>query len=514
MKSDYKDFVKKFGKAGIQLIITYLFLLAGAYWGLLFTKIYDYSNKSAWWAVLLRSFPIITIPTSLLIFLGMVLPPLSPEPHKVHDWDTEIVIRWTTRGTYPELVRYVVKTSFMALRKVPNIRLEVVTDTAIQLIESLQDDWRYNETMPELRRIYGIYHESVIPTNYQCAKGSQFKARALEFGAKHSLCHQNAYILHLDEESIIDESLILGVRQFISSYAGYIGQGIISYANTGKGFQSWFCHLADAMRTGDDYARFRLQLVLSKTLVGMKGSFMLIPNSIEQEMGFDHGPHSSITEDCWLGFSNWNSIKYCPGVLREQSPFTILDLIKQRRRWASGLWLVIIHHPIVWYKKTILFLQMIAWVLSPLVVVSFISSFVLFRYRMPTPLAIILGFNFSMFNLLYVWGNLHLIHRNFFIKLITTFIIPILLPVYMTIEGFAGVYGTICPVKTFTIIDKNSDKLSTSSTSKNDRSTRSVEMSQMEYNENYIIDTDPEDAMMDTDLEDLKCMDLDEFKNF
>lgn len=452
------NILKKFWKAFVQLFVLHVFLLAGCYWGLLFTTIYKYSIYKAWWAIMLKSFSLITIPTSLLIFLGLLFPPLPVDKERITDWETEIVIRWTTRGNYPELVRYVIKSSFMSLKDYKNIKIEVVTDKSIEFLEFIRDDI-------ELIRIYDIYREIIIPPDYQCPNKSLYKARALEWGAKESHCNKNAYILHLDEESIVDEYLYLGVRQFISIFAGYVGQGIITYANKGNNFQSWFCHMADAMRTGDDFARWRLQCIVGFNMVGMKGSFMVIPNHIEQSIGFDHGPHSSITEDAYFAFSNWNKIRFCRGFLREQSPFTILDTIKQRRRWASGLWKVLYYHPIVWWKKIVLFLQMIAWILSPLVVTSFIVNFVLFRYSMPIPLAIILGFNFSMFNMMYIWGNLHLIHHNFIIKILTTLIIPILLPLFMILEGLSGVYGTLCPVKSFNIIEKELNETSISSAS-------------------------------------------------
>ncbi|RZL13583.1 MAG: hypothetical protein EOO89_17290 [Pedobacter sp.] len=106
------------------------------------------------------------------------------------------------------------------MKNYANIRIEVVTDKSIQFLETLRDDIGLSR----------IYHELIIPQDYQCPNNSLFKARALEWGAKKSHCHENAYILHLDEESIIDEDLYLGVRQFISIYKGYIGQGIITYS--------------------------------------------------------------------------------------------------------------------------------------------------------------------------------------------------------------------------------------------------------------------------------------------
>jgi egghead protein (zeste-white 4 protein) len=119
---------------------------------------------------------------------------------------------------------------------------------------------------------------------------------------------------------------------------------------------------------------------MGTVLVGMKGSFMVIPHSTEKRVGFDHGPEASITEDAWFAFCI-GKIYWCEGVLLEQSPFTLMDLIKQRRRWATGLWKVIMHHPVGWHRKIILASQMLAWVLSPFTWLSLICGFALFNYE-------------------------------------------------------------------------------------------------------------------------------------
>jgi egghead protein (zeste-white 4 protein) len=132
---------------------------------------------------------------------------------------------------------------------------------------------------------------------------------------------------------------------------------------------------------GDDYGRFRFQNMLGYTLVGMKGSFMVVPRKLEMEIGFDHGPASSITEDAWFAFVV-SRVYWCEGTLYEQSPFTIRDIIKQRRRWASGLWQVVLHHPSAWWRRLMLAVQMMCWVLAPIGWLALVCGFVFSKYQL------------------------------------------------------------------------------------------------------------------------------------
>lgn len=61
-------------------------------------------------------------------------------------------------------------------------------------------------------------------------------------------------------------------------------------------------------------------------------------------MGFDHGPRCSIAEDAYFGLvaaSKGYLFGFIEGDMREKSPFTISDFLKQRKRWIQGLLLVV-----------------------------------------------------------------------------------------------------------------------------------------------------------------------------
>lgn len=153
----------------------------------------------------------------------------------------------------------------------------------------------------------------------------------------------------------------------------------------------------DAVRVGDDYGRFRFQLLIGRILVGMKGSYMLIPNALELDYGFDHGVESSITEDCWFAFCFPDKIRFCNGKLVEQSPFNLFDVMKQRRRWATGLWKVVLHHPTPWYNKFFMTFQMITWLFAWINLISVVCGVALSDFRMDLPLVVYNGLVFGVF---------------------------------------------------------------------------------------------------------------------
>ncbi len=103
--------------------------------------------------------------------------------------------------------------------------------------------------------------EIVVPPDYKPPKGALYKARGLEYGMTHSTIPDDAWILHCDEESHIDPSLLYGtyhaVQEEEASGEHRIGQGAILYHNSLE--EHSVLTMADAIRTGDDIGRFHLQ---------------------------------------------------------------------------------------------------------------------------------------------------------------------------------------------------------------------------------------------------------------
>jgi len=111
-----------------------------------------------------------------------------------------------------------------------------------------------------------------------------------------------------------------------------------------SGLQHYLNTMADSIRVADDYGKFRLQFEgFNMSYVGMKGSFIVIQNKIEKDVGFDYGFDSSITEDSFFALRAADMgyrFNYIGAKMYERSPFSLWDFIKQRRRWFGGLWIV------------------------------------------------------------------------------------------------------------------------------------------------------------------------------
>jgi cellulose synthase/poly-beta-1,6-N-acetylglucosamine synthase-like glycosyltransferase len=167
---------------------------------------------------------------------------------------------------------------------------------------------------------------------------AKHKARALEWYRQTMKFTEHDWVLHLDEESVIDHESVRKVLEFIYYENDYLwGQGLILY-NQHLYWKNWFFTVADAIRVGDDLSRFQLQYTyLHSPIFGAHGSFLLVNGVVENSVTWNL---DSLTEDYQFATEASRQGFRCgkvPGIIREQSPLNFMSFLKQRRRWFVGI---------------------------------------------------------------------------------------------------------------------------------------------------------------------------------
>jgi hypothetical protein len=251
---------------------------------------------------------------------------------------------------------------------------------------------------------------------------------------------------------------------------GNIGQGVILYG-TRKKLENYFTTLADSIRVGDDFGKFRLQYECHYPWIGMHGSFVVCQNAVEQLLGFDNGMKGSITEDAFFALVAWQKgvkFSWIDAYMFEQSPFTILDFVYQRRRWFGGLWLVCTDETIQFKYRLVLFVLVTTWKFSALPVLFIgLGNFFAF-WNHSTGFATATVWLVSLFSCVTCWSYVLGFVKTFDINdgivryFVLLFIQLVMLPLFAVVEVI-GVLSAIFfpPYDSFHIVHKESSDLLT-----------------------------------------------------
>ncbi|KAG6356234.1 hypothetical protein INS49_015621 [Diaporthe citri] len=139
---------------------------------------------------------------------------------------------------------------------------------------------------------------------------ARYKARALEYFRIAANLQPDDWILHLDEETMIDASVLEACTNFIAHETNFdIGQGFVFYNSSGF-WANWLLTVADLTRIVDDMGKLFFQsFVVHRPYWGLRGSFLLLSGAVENEVGWDT---DCLTED--------------------------YDFSWRRRRWYQGVW--------------------------------------------------------------------------------------------------------------------------------------------------------------------------------
>lgn len=356
-----------------------------------------------------------------------------------------LCFRVVTRGLYPELVQNNVRSNLMTCIEsgLTNFSIEIVTDVDIHMSE--QDD--------RIRQI-------VVPIGYESSTRARFKARALQYALEPgtSPVQDEDYVVHLDEETIITKNVINGIINFALDGKHAFGQGVITYANIG--IVNLFTTLADSFRVADDMGKIQFTLgALHRPIFGWKGSFVVTRCDAEKDVSFDHGENGSIAEDCYfsmIAYKKGYTFNFIQGEMYEKSPFTLMDLIRQRKRWLQGIWLVVGSSNIPWKTKIFLAISLYSWLTLPITSLSLINIFV------EVPCSYYLRpfgtFCFSMTVYMYLFGLVKSIDlKNRPVSILITCVIAQLLTIglYSIVENIVVIWGVFSNKHTFYIVKKD-----------------------------------------------------------
>jgi len=367
--------------------IPHLFLIPGL------TLVWTWFHPTGRWtydaltfSTLWRFIWILSLPNCMFAWLGFCTPDWA---HSKEHMDKKPVCREHIRNFFVLLVTKGSNES--AVRRGYNKLLPLEKyHPALKVIVLTDEPYVY----PDLKNI-------VCPKNYKSPLGkAKYKARALDYFRYHVSLGSFDWILHMDEESTCDGETLRRCMDFIRYTPHHFGQGIIMY--NGEGYwDNWLFTVADGIRVGDDLARFHLQnTVFKRPIFGVHGSFLMTNGEMENECTWDFG---SLAEDFEFSQDAWRRGFTCGrihGIVREQSPQTVRDFLKQRRRWFMG-----IRDIKGMYGLPNLAINL--WIVGVFTLGATVINFPFVAFdRSLTPLwvAIIANFCFMTFYVLYLWG--------------------------------------------------------------------------------------------------------------
>lgn len=380
------------------------------------------------------------LPMSIIIFFSLLTfdRKLFIEIAKSFVKGQKVVFQITTRGTNKSALRHSVESVlYWAPHYIDDWELWIVTEEDVD--RSFFEDLA--KLSPRIRIIY-------VPSDYKTPNNTKYKARALHYAStlrkqEYGPYINRVWIYFLDEESVVGEDTIAGIAEFIKENGNtkFIGQGLIVYSNFWS--HNLFTSLADSIRPTNDITKLRLQTYLGRIIFGIHGSHLLVRGDIEVNVGWDFG--ETRAEDTMFALTAWklygNIFSWLKGKAYEQSPFSIMDLLRQRRRWIWGTIDTVLNSstPTYWKLAQLTFLTcwLTALPFTILMAAIFPSSLSLSPLTIP-----LLFFELSTLTTAYLVGlklNLQPLDKKNYTKyaLVQLFLLPVILTVEILAPWYA-----------------------------------------------------------------------------
>ncbi len=313
-----------------------------------------------WYVTLIWS---LNVPLAIISFLGIitfkryhVVP--SRFSGTINEKVIFIVPSIAKLNVIPALRRVIDSIIEFAPLNLENFRIDIVVDEGSEGIFLLQEAYKSNSLVRIL----------IVPYDYSTTNGTKYKARANEYAMMTRTIEgencKNTWIYHLDDDTSIKNDTISSIAEFISEKGDelYLAQGVLTFPYERS--NSSICKFADSIRPIDDLSKFYFFTGNGTPKMGLHGEHLLIRSDIEEMIGWDFGRRVKV-EDAY--FALFFAKKYpgksgfLKGSTYGSSPSNVLDLIKQRRRWSSGLIHLISDKSIHFRDKKILSYAVFIW---------------------------------------------------------------------------------------------------------------------------------------------------------
>jgi cellulose synthase/poly-beta-1,6-N-acetylglucosamine synthase-like glycosyltransferase len=205
----------------------------------------------------------------------------------------------------------------------------------------------------------------VVPRGYETKNHARFKSRSLQYAVEYRRLHRysnkDIWILHLDEESFITTQTLVSVLKYLGGpRPALVSEGPIIYPN--KMYDVGITRYSESLRPYTCYSC--VSQMTGSVPTNMHGSNLLVRADTEDAVGWDFKGIGA-SEDQRFGHEVWRKMGsvfgWHGGLLEEQPPFTVSDLMSQRRRWLIGNIENARVGKLPWQKKLNSMVQSISW---------------------------------------------------------------------------------------------------------------------------------------------------------
>ncbi len=292
---------------------------------------------------------------------------LPPTAAMVYDLLVVVVPTIGRHDTYPALERAVASFCRYLPAYFPNLRVDVV----------IEEGCEAREQIARLAAVTARIRIITVPRGYRTPNGTRFKARANhyvnEVRCAEGEARDDVWVLHMDDDTGVGPDTTEAVARFINAQwlagenARHLAQGVLSYPR--EHAVNPLLWLADAVRPGCDISMFAATTGRGMPRAGLHGELLLVRASIEAEIGWDFGSQS-IVEDAEF------ALRFCDRYPRRSdwfsgrsygaSPASVADFIRQRERWAWGLFMLSAKRSIPLRRRLLLLHNVIIWASGPM----------------------------------------------------------------------------------------------------------------------------------------------------